>query len=69
VRFEITELESGVELVLFHRDLAPKVAAGVGAGWHAHLEFLEALLRGEDFDFESRFNELRPVYGEIAAKL
>ena len=27
VRFEISEVASGVELVLFHRDLAPKVAA------------------------------------------
>jgi uncharacterized protein YndB with AHSA1/START domain len=68
VRFEISEVASGVELVLFHRDLAPKVAGGVGAGWHAHLDNLIALLRGEELDFWSRFHELEPVYEEIAAR-
>jgi uncharacterized protein YndB with AHSA1/START domain len=69
VRFEISQLEGGVELVLYHRDLAPGMAAGIGAGWHAHLDNLIAVLRGEELDFWARFHELEPVYGEIAGRL
>jgi uncharacterized protein YndB with AHSA1/START domain len=62
VRFEISEVASGVELVLFHRDLAPKVAAGVGAGWHAHLDFLTAMLRDAEFDFGDRRATMTPPH-------
>lgn len=69
VRFDVRQLEGRLELVLHHRNLAPKVSGGVGAGWHAHLDDLMALLRGEEFDFWSRLHELEPVYEEIATKL
>jgi uncharacterized protein YndB with AHSA1/START domain len=69
VRFELRSLAAGVELTLHHWNLSPDRAAGVGAGWHAHLEYLGAVLRDEAFDFDQRFNELLPGYTERAATL
>jgi uncharacterized protein YndB with AHSA1/START domain len=69
VRFELTPSEAGTRLVLDHRRLPADSAAGFGAGWHAHLDTLEARLGGGELDFWPRFGELRPRYVEAAAAL
>ena len=68
VRFELVPQERGTLLVLDHRSLDAAAAAGYGAGWHAHLDALEALLAGReegDDAWWSRFSERRPVYEGI----
>lgn len=65
VRFELFPHERGTLLVLDHRSLETTAAAGYGAGWHAHLDALEALLAGRDEPDDvwwSRFAARRPVY-------
>jgi hypothetical protein len=69
VRFEIVPREFGVLLVLDHRQLARDTAVEYGAGWHAHLDLLEARLAGETREFWDRYHELRPAYEERAAAL
>jgi uncharacterized protein YndB with AHSA1/START domain len=69
VRFELRPEADGVRLVLDHRELPPSAHAGVGAGWHTHLDSLEALLASKDFDFWPRFHELEPAYEERVAAL
>ena len=44
----------------------------VGAGWHSHLDVIEALLAGSPTTrdaWTARYEELRPVYDEQAARL
>ncbi len=69
VRFELRPLAQGVELTLHHWNLGSDQATGVGAGWHAHLDFLNAVLGDEVFDFDRRFNDLLPRYEVSAAQL
>jgi ankyrin repeat protein/uncharacterized protein YndB with AHSA1/START domain len=69
VRFEIVPREHGVLLVLDHRQLPREKAAEYGAGWHAHLDMLEARLGGAAREFSERYHELRPAYDERAAEL
>ena len=58
VRFELRPGDaSGVMLTLEHRQLPPRSHAGVGTGWHIHLDALEALLASEPFEFWPRFEE------------
>jgi uncharacterized protein YndB with AHSA1/START domain len=68
VRFELRRIDHGVELMLHHWNLGPD-CAGIGAGWHAHLDFLKAALGDQEFDFDRRFNELLPRYEAKAAEL
>jgi uncharacterized protein YndB with AHSA1/START domain len=63
-RFELRPDDSGVLLVLHHRELPASAHAGVGAGWNAHLDKLAAVLAGEEFDFWQRFHELEPEYAK-----
>jgi uncharacterized protein YndB with AHSA1/START domain len=71
VRFELTPAGPGrTLLVLDHRLLSPGTAPGYGAGWHAHLDALEATLTGsETGDWFARYEALRPEYEEQAAAL
>ena len=69
VRFELRPHERGVLLVLDHRALPPETAAAYGAGWHAHLDMLEARLAGGQAEFMPRYRELRPSYDEQGAAL
>jgi uncharacterized protein len=69
VRFELVPQEQGTLLVLDHRLLNRAAGIGYGAGWHAHLDMLDAALRGEAAEFMVRFLELRPSYEERAAAL
>ena len=69
VRFELEPRGEGTLLVLDHRRLGREAGVGYGAGWHAHLDMLEATLRGGSVAFEPRFAEVRPPYDEQAAEL
>jgi uncharacterized protein YndB with AHSA1/START domain len=69
-RFELRPAEvGGVLLILDHRELPASAHAGVGAGWHAHLEALAALLASRPFEFWQRFHELEPHYEKVVADL
>lgn len=69
VRFELEEAEGATRLVLDHRALPVSETISVGAGWHSHLDWLEAYLADSDFDFWPRFRELGPTYTDLAAAL
>jgi uncharacterized protein YndB with AHSA1/START domain len=47
VRFEIETIGSEVKLIVTHSYVSPEFMPKVGAGWHAHLDILAAILRGE----------------------
>lgn len=61
-RFELRPERDGTILVLDHRGLPPAAIGGYGAGWHSHLDSLEAHLAGRKADWSARFQELGPVY-------
>ena len=67
VRFELRPDGDGTVLVLDHRGLPPGSIAGYGAGWHSHLDSLDAHLAGGEADWSARFQELGPAYEEQAA--
>jgi uncharacterized protein len=69
VRFELVPREHGTLLLLDHRRLNRSAGVGYGAGWHAHLDMLEATLAGRSAEFMTRYLELRPDYEEQAAAL
>ena len=59
---------TATRLVLDHRRLPGQAAAGYSAGWHLHLDALEADLRGtERPSWEQRYPELLPAYRSSAA--
>lgn len=59
---------TGTCLVLDHRRLPGEAAAGYGAGWHLHLDALEADLRGTEApSWEKRYPVLLPTYRSSAA--
>ena len=62
VRFELAPRDDGVLLVLDHSALPTDQAPSHGAGWHAHLDILDARLRGERVDFLPRYEALRSTY-------
>jgi uncharacterized protein YndB with AHSA1/START domain len=66
-RFELTPDGDGTILVLDHRGLPPGSIAGYGAGWHSHLDSLDAHLAGGRADWNARFEELGPAYEREAA--
>jgi|GEM_PF-1338362 uncharacterized protein YndB with AHSA1/START domain len=65
LRIDLRATKNGSELELVHRDLPLSTVAGVGPGWHTHLEYLDAVLHHESFDFWPRFHELEPLYEEL----
>ena len=67
VRFELAPDGDGTVLILDHRGLPPASIAGYGAGWHSHLDSLEAHLAGTESDWSARFEELGPAYERRAA--
>lgn len=57
VRFELEERGNEVHLLLTHSRLPAFLMAGVGAGWHTHLDCVLALIKGETpAEFFSLFN-------------
>jgi uncharacterized protein YndB with AHSA1/START domain len=69
VRFELDRADGGTRLVLDHRALPSDEVVSVGAGWHSHLDWLEAHLSARDFEFDPRWRELEPTYGDLAASV
>jgi uncharacterized protein YndB with AHSA1/START domain len=70
LRVEISRAERGASLVLDHRNVEPDAAAGMAAGWHAHLEALGELLGGRTVvsdRWQPRFDSVRPLYDAVAA--
>ena len=68
LRFELTASGDGTMLVLDHRQLGVDQAPGYGAGWHAHLDALDDLLRGTNGSWDERFQARLPDYTEMAAR-
>ena len=71
VRFELASDAGGTVLVLEHSLIAPDSAPGIGAGWHSHLDALDALLDGSHQaprDWSERYEELLPGYQRAAAR-
>ena len=63
VTIMLKDLGDRTELHLIHEDLVPDIQPGVRAGWHAHLDLLVDLLRGEPArDFWLHFNALESAY-------
>lgn len=69
VRFELRPDGDGTILILDHRGLPPGSIAGYGAGWHSHLDSLDAHLAGGEADWSARFEELGPTYEAEAAAI
>jgi uncharacterized protein YndB with AHSA1/START domain len=69
LRLELEPRGDGTLLILDHRRLPATAAAGYGAGWHAHLDGLDALLAGEPSDWDARFAEVLPSYKADAERL
>jgi uncharacterized protein YndB with AHSA1/START domain len=65
VRFQLDVVGDGTHLTLVHTRLPAPSAPGFGAGWHHHLDLLEALTTGAGAPAEwsrERFHELRTEY-------
>ena len=64
LRLELEEVGSGsTRLTLIHRLLPTDQATGYGAGWHTHLDHLDAALANQSPGvWIDRFNELFPEY-------
>lgn len=63
LRYELRGDASTSTLTLVHSKLPPEQAVGYGAGWHSHLDMLEAQLAGASpIDWEERFGQLFPLY-------
>jgi uncharacterized protein YndB with AHSA1/START domain len=65
VRMELRPSSGGTLLAIDHTGLPLRDAPGFAAGWHAHLDWLVAVLRGAGagFDQKARFAELAETYG------
>jgi len=71
IRFELYADDDGTRLVLLHSLVKADSAVGIGAGWHSHLDALDALLDGSHqapADWNARYEELRPAYEQAAAQ-
>jgi uncharacterized protein YndB with AHSA1/START domain len=69
LRLELEPRGEGTLLVLDHRRLAKDDIVDYSAGWHSHLDALEAALAGGAHDWQRRFEELRPGYERAAAEV
>ncbi len=70
VRFELQPEGDGCRLTLTHSGLALDESAGVGAGWHAHLEGLADAADGvatSDATLLAREAEVNAAYRDVAA--
>jgi uncharacterized protein YndB with AHSA1/START domain len=67
VRFEVTAVPGGARLVLTHtRNARPGSAADFAAGWHFHLDTLDALIAGVEAPADrATWDELSKHYQEL----
>ncbi|CAN5839533.1 hypothetical protein BH23ACT5_BH23ACT5_12730 [soil metagenome] len=69
LRMELEPLAGGTRLTLVHRALGEQYATGYGAGWHAYLDRLVALMdHDEDLDWGERFAIARRRILELLAE-
>jgi uncharacterized protein YndB with AHSA1/START domain len=67
VRFELEPAGERVRLTLTQSALPSGAFESVGAGWHAHLDVLRAVLTGVDGpDAETRYEALQERYAKLA---
>jgi uncharacterized protein YndB with AHSA1/START domain len=72
VRFELVSDGDGTVLILDHSKIVVDSAASIGAGWHMHLDALDALLAGSPetpAEWNERYDGLLPPYEQRAAAL
>lgn len=69
VRWDLHPDKHETALTLRHRDLLADQLASIAAGWHTHLELLEAVIAGREMEFDPRYQELLPQYAAIASRL
>jgi uncharacterized protein YndB with AHSA1/START domain len=68
VRFELEARGQETRLVMTHTHLPPDFMPKVGAGWHAHLDQLIAVMKGETPpEFFGEYNELFKRYSAVIA--
>ena len=69
VRFELEVVDSDkTKLHLIHRLVPVDQAIGYSAGWHAHLDQLEAAATGQGpIDWVDRYQEVLPDYQDTSA--
>ena len=64
VRFELRAEGSSTVLTLEHLGVPRAQAAGLGAGWHGHLDAIAAELLGQSLSPQARYETLRPEYAQ-----
>jgi uncharacterized protein YndB with AHSA1/START domain len=72
IRFELVADGDGTILTLDHSKIGVDSAASIGAGWHMHLDAMEALLKGSPqtpAEWNSRYEGLVGLYEEQAKAL
>ncbi len=72
VRFELVSDGEGTLLVLDHSKIVADSAASIGAGWHMHLDAMEALLGGSPqtpAEWNARYDGILPAYEKQVAAL
>lgn len=66
IRYDLVADGDTTVMTLTHRLLGNDRASGYGAGWHAYLDALAAVLVGAEApDWDTRFAELRPAYASV----
>lgn len=66
VRYKLEEQANGTRLTLTEKLLTDKATERRGAGWHQHMDRLEAHMRGEESPAsEPRWRELREKYAKL----
>jgi uncharacterized protein YndB with AHSA1/START domain len=72
VRFELSPEGNGTLLVLDHSQIEVESGASIGAGWHMHLDAMDALLRGSpqtSAEWNARYDGLLEGYETQASAL
>lgn len=68
VLFELHQEGENVRLTVTHSYVSPEFMPKVGAGWHAHLDALVSILRGEKpAEFLPAYNDLLKIYSSTVA--
>ena len=66
VRFWLVPTGTGTTVRITHRRLPVSMAAGYGAGWHAHGDRLAAFAQNTEMpDWDTRFSHVLPRYIEV----
>ncbi len=69
VRFELRAEDGGTRLTLTHRRQNAALARTTGAGWHAHLEVLVALVHWTRLEWDDCYARAKPRYRGVAERI